>query len=152
MSAPPDDRRSAIREILSRHTVSTQDGLRRRLAARGIRVAQATLSRDMARLGVRRMAGPTGPRYEIEGEGGDAVLPIEPLRSLVASVESNGLLVVVRTKAGAASTVARALDDARLPHTLGTLAGDDTIFVAPAAPRGASLLARKLRGLLGIAR
>jgi len=48
-----DARRAAIREILARKTVSTQDSLRKQLAARGIRAAQATLSRDMTALGVR---------------------------------------------------------------------------------------------------
>jgi transcriptional regulator of arginine metabolism len=141
-------RRDAIREILSRHVVATQDGLRRRLAARGIRAAQATLSRDMALLGVRRAGSPAGPRYVIGGDGG--ALPIEPVRRLVDGVESNGALVVVRTRAGAASTVARALDEAGFDDLLGTLAGDDTIFVAPAAALGGRALARRLRRLLGV--
>jgi transcriptional regulator of arginine metabolism len=139
-------RRDAIREILARHVVENQDVLRRHLAARGIRAAQATLSRDMAALGVRRAAGPEGPRYLVDGDAGE--LPIEPVRRLVDAVETNGLMVVVRTKASAASTVARALDEARLPEVMGTLAGDDTIFVVPAAARGGQALARQLRRLL----
>jgi transcriptional regulator of arginine metabolism len=142
-------RRDAIREILARHVVESQDALRRHLAARGIRAAQATLSRDMALLGVRRAVGPTGPRYLVDGDAG--ALPLDPIRRLVDGVESNGQLVVVRTKASAAPTVARALDEARLPGALGTLAGDDTIFVAPAQPRGAHALARRLRKLFGLA-
>jgi len=142
-------RRDAIREILARHVVENQDALRRHLAARGIRAAQATLSRDMAALGVRRAAGPDGPRYLVEnGDGG--ALPIEPVRRLVDAVDSNGLLVVVRTKVSAAPTVARALDEARLPAVLGTLAGDDTVFVAPVQPRGGNALARRLRKLFGV--
>ena len=141
-------RRDAIREILAHHVVENQDALRRHLAARGIRAAQATLSRDMAALGVRRAAGPAGPRYLVDGDGGG--LPLDPVRRLVDAVETNGVLVVVRTKASAAPTVARALDEARLPELLGTLAGDDTIFVAPSAPRGAAGLARRLRKILGL--
>jgi transcriptional regulator of arginine metabolism len=141
-------RRDAIREILARHVIESQDALRRHLAARGIRAAQATLSRDMALLGVRRAAGPSGPRYLVDGDAG--ALPLDPIRRLVDAVESNGQLVVVRTKASAAPTVARALDEARLPGALGTLAGDDTIFVAPAQARGAHALARRLRKLFGL--
>jgi transcriptional regulator of arginine metabolism len=141
-------RRDAIREILNRQPVGSQAALRRHLAARGIRVAQATLSRDMALLGVRRTAGPAGPRYLVDGDGGG--LPLDPVRRLVDAVETNGLLVVVRTKASAASTVARALDEAGLPEMLGTLAGDDTIFVAPSAARGGQALARRLRRLLDV--
>jgi transcriptional regulator of arginine metabolism len=141
-------RRDVIREILARHAIASQETLRRHLAARGIRVAQATLSRDMAALGVRRAAGPAGPRYFVDGDGGG--LPLDPVRRLVDAVETNGLLVVVRTKASAASTVARALDEARVPELLGTLAGDDTIFVAPSTPRGAAGLARRLKKILGL--
>ena len=141
-------RHDAIREILARHPVASQAALRRHLAERGIRVAQATLSRDMALLGVRRAAGPDGPRYLVDGDGGG--LPLDPVRRLVDSVESNGLMVVVRTKSSAAPTVARALDEARIPELLGTLAGDDTIFVAPSRPRGSAALARRLRQLLKV--
>ena len=72
------------------------------------------------------------------------------MRRLAESVETNGLMVVVRTKASAASTVARAIDDARLPDVMGTLAGDDTIFVVPGSARGAKALVDHLRRLLGV--
>jgi transcriptional regulator of arginine metabolism len=141
-------RRDAIREIIAQRPVASQDELQRHLQARGIRAAQATLSRDLAALGVRRGSGPEGPRYVIDGDSGG--LPIEPVRRLAESVETNGLMVVVRTKASAASTVARALDDAHLPDVLGTLAGDDTIFVVPGSARGATALVKQLRELLGV--
>lgn len=146
MAPASASRRDAIREILSRHVVTSQDTLRRHLAARGIRAAQATLSRDMAALGVRRAAGPDGPRYLVDGDAGS--LPLDPVRRLVDAVETNGVVVVVRTKASAAPTVARALDEARLPELLGTLAGDDTIFAAPATARGAHALVRRLKRIL----
>jgi transcriptional regulator of arginine metabolism len=136
-------RRDAVREILARHDVASQDDLQRRLEARGIHAAQATLSRDLAALGVRRGSGPEGPRYVMEGDDGG--LPIEPVRRLAESVETN-----VRTKASAASTVARALDDAHLPEVLGTLAGDDTIFIVPARAKDGAALVKKLRQLLGV--
>lgn len=98
-------------------------------------------------LGVGRTAAPGGPRYRVASDAG--ALPIEPVRTLVDAVLNNGSMVIVRTKAGAASTIARAIDDARLGDTLGTLAGDDTIFVAPARDRGAPALARRLRKLFG---
>ena len=145
---PGESRRDAIREILAHQAVPSQRALRRHLAARGIRVAQATLSRDMARLGVRRVAGAAGPRYLVEANAG---LPIDPLKRMVDAVDSNAAMVVVRTKAGAASPVARALDEARLPEVLGTLAGDDTVFVAPASARGGPALARRLRRMFGVA-
>jgi transcriptional regulator of arginine metabolism len=99
-------------------------------------------------LGVARTAAAGGPRYQVPGDGG--ALAIEPVRGLVDAVLNNGSLGVVRTKASAASTIARAIDDARLGDTLGTLAGDDTIFVAPARDGGAPALARRLRKLFGV--
>jgi transcriptional regulator of arginine metabolism len=145
VSAPA--RQAAIREILARRVVTSHEDLQRELAARGVAVAQATVSRDLVRLGVTRAAGPDGHRYQIPGA--DGALPIEPVRPLVDAVLANRDLVVVRTKAGAASTVARAIDDARVGGALGTIAGDDTIFVAPARAGAASDLARRLRKLLG---
>ena len=142
-------RRDAIREILSGRPIANQGELLRRLGARGIRASQATLSRDMAMLGVRRAVGPDGPRYLVDGNGG--ALPLEPVRRLVDGVESNGALVIVRTKSSAAATVARALDEAGLTEVMGTLAGDDTVFVAPRRAGGGHRVAGKLRVLFGLA-
>ena len=141
-------RRDAIREILSGRPIANQGELLRRLGARGIRASQATLSRDMAMLGVRRAVGPDGPRYLVDGNGG--ALPLEPVRRLVDGVESNGALVIVRTKSSAAGTVARALDEAGLTEVMGTLAGDDTVFVAPRRAGGGHRVAGKLRVLFGL--
>ncbi len=139
-------RRDAIRAILANGAIGSQGDLLKRLRQRGIRASQATLSRDMAALGVQRAVGPGGPRY-LASDGAGA-LPLDPVRRLVSSVESNGALVVVRTQASTAAAVARALDEARLPEILGTLAGDDTVFVAPRRAGGGSALAVKLRDLL----
>jgi transcriptional regulator of arginine metabolism len=145
-----DARRAAIREILARRpAVKSQDEILRQLHARGIRASQATLSRDLALLGVRRAAGAEGPRYVVEPGGG--TLPLDSVRRLVEGVDTNGELVVVRTKSSAASTVARALDEANFAEVLGTLAGDDIVFVAPRRARDGRRVAVKLRALLGLA-
>jgi transcriptional regulator of arginine metabolism len=143
-----DQRRDAVRAILADGAIASQGELLRRLRKRGIRASQATLSRDMAALRVRRAVGPEGPRYLV-GDGGGP-LPLEPVRRLVSSVESNGALVVVRTQASTAAAVARALDEAGLPEVLGTLAGDDTVFVAPRRAAGGAALAVKLRQLFAV--
>ena len=151
MKNPPREaRRDAIREILAggdgrAGAVNSQAELRRRLRARGFKASQATLSRDMAVIGAQRAAGADGPRYLVDVGGG--ALPLDPVRRLVDSVETNGVVVVVRTKASAAPTLARALDEARLPELMGTLAGDDTIFAAPTSPRGAHALASGVRAV-----
>jgi len=147
-------RRDAIRAILASNNgesvpVGSQAELRRRLRARGFKASQATLSRDLAAIGVHRAAGAGGPRYLVDIDGG--ALPLEPVRRLVDGVDHSDTLVVVRTKASAASTVARALDEAHLDDVLGTIAGDDTVFVAPRRSREGDRLARRLRALLGVA-
>ena len=146
-------RRDAIRAILAERNggdpVNSQAELRRRLRARGFKASQATLSRDMAVIGAQRAAGADGPRYLVDGDGG--ALPLDPVRRLVDGVDHSDTLVVVRTKASAASTVARALDEAHLDDVLGTIAGDDIVFVAPRRSREGDRLARRLRALLGLA-
>ena len=143
-----DRRRRAVLRILERQAISTQEELLGALRREGLRAAQATLSRDLSRLGVRRAARPGGGTvYEL----GDAPAgPDAAVAGLVASVATNGSTVVVRTRPGSAPAVARAIDLAGLPDVLGTIAGDDTIFVAPAAGRRARPLALRLGALFGV--
>jgi transcriptional regulator of arginine metabolism len=140
-----------VARILRDRRVGSQEELLARLAAAGFAATQATLSRDLARLGARRAASPGGgPVYELpEEERRDGTLS---LAGLVRAVSCNGALVVVRTHPGSAPAVARAIDLARLPESLGTIAGDDTIFVAPARERGAAPLAVRVRALFGLGR
>lgn len=138
-------RRAAIAALLRRRPVATQTELRALLARAGHAVTQATLSRDLARLGARRAHRPGGgTAYELPGAAADEPAG-DGLGALVTAVEDNGVLVVVRTRPGAAPAVALALDQARVPGVLGSVAGDDTIFVAPT--RGAALakVASRLR-------
>lgn len=144
-------RRAAIRRLLAERQVSTQDALRTLLAREGHRVTQGTLSRDLAAVGARRArlaAG--GTFYELAGTSPPpAGEELRTLGNLVTRVRDNGSLVVVHTHAGAASAVALALDQARLREVLGTLAGDDTVFVAPAQGVGASRLRERLGDFFG---
>ena len=78
---------------------------------------------------------------------GPVVAPAEELRTvgaLVTRLRDNASLVVVNARAGAASAVALALDQARLPEVLGSIAGDDTVFVAPAPGTSAARLRQRL--------
>ena len=149
-AAATRDRRVAIRELLASQPVATQEDLRELLAARGHDVTQATLSRDLAQLGARRVAQPGGgSRYELP----DAPAPAPPLLlDLVKGIDDNGTLVVVHTSPGAAQVVANVLDRARVPEVLGTIAGDDAIFVAPARGVATSRVIRRLRELVALAR
>lgn len=143
------DRRGAIRELLASRPVATQEELRELLAGRGHDVTQATLSRDLAQLGARRAAHPEGGTYY---ELPDVVRAPLLLVDLVRTIDDNGTLVVVHTSPGAAQVVASALDRARAPEVLGTIAGDDAIFIAPARGVTTARVIRKLRELVATAR
>ncbi|MFL5420996.1 MAG: arginine repressor [Myxococcales bacterium] len=142
-------RHEAIRRLLSAERIGTQEDLCRALAREGFRVTQATLSRDLQQLGAVRVSAPEGTIYELPAAAGKGTARLPELSDLVASVAENDSLVVVRTRAGAASAVALAIDTARLPECLGTLAGDDTIFATPVRGVPVRKLSRKLRNLFG---
>jgi len=144
-------RRAAIRRLLRARPVSTQEELVRLLAAEGFAATQATLSRDLASLRARRVSLPDGgTSYELAPDGDSPQRQtLRDLGQMVLSAEDNGHIVALFTLPGAAQTVARAIDLARLPQCLGSVAGDDTIFVAPARTSSARILARKLRQLFG---
>ncbi len=146
--SPSERRRGAVARLLRTRRIGTQEALLAALARQGVRATQATLSRDLSRLGARRVSRPEGAFYEVDGPAtGDG---LAALRGLVVAIDTNASLVVVRTAAGAASAVARAVDDARWPEVLGTIAGDDTIFVAPAGALRPRRLASRLAALLGV--
>jgi transcriptional regulator of arginine metabolism len=139
------ERRAVIRELIASRQVATQEELRELLASRGHDVTQATLSRDLAQVGARRAAQPGGGTYY---ELGDTLRAPLLLTDLVKTIDDNGTLVVVHTSPGAAQVVAGVLDRAKVPEVLGTIAGDDAIFVAPARGVTTSRVIKRLRELV----
>ena len=127
-------RRELIRKLLRTHLVSTQEELGKLLEREGIDVTQATLSRDLARLMARRVTLPDGGTvYELaESPVSRGDEPLRHVHHLVTTVDDGDAMVVVHTVPGGAPAVAAAIDSARPPVVLGTLAGDDTIFIVPA--------------------
>jgi transcriptional regulator of arginine metabolism len=145
----PDRRRDAVARIIRSRSIATQEELLSALSAAGFSATQATLSRDLARLGARRVSRPEGGTvYELSDGAGAADGGLAALRGLVADVTANASLVVIRTHPGSAPAVARAIDLAELREVLGTLAGDDTIFVAPSGGLPPRRLAARLTELL----
>jgi transcriptional regulator of arginine metabolism len=151
-------RREAVARILRSRRIGTQDELLEAVRDAGFDATQATLSRDLARLGARRVSLPQGGTvYELAGEpaaappgaasGADDALA--SVRGMVTTVQANASLVVVRTRPGGAPAVARAIDLAGLPGVLGTIAGDDTVFVAPEGAVRPRTLAGRLGARLG---
>ena len=141
------ERRAEIRHLIATRQVGTQEELRALLAERGHDVTQATLSRDLAQLAARRVAQPDGGTYyELPDGTPRSSAPL--LEELVRTIDDNGTLVVVHTTPGAAQVVASALDRQKPTDVLGTIAGDDAIFVAPARGVTTSRVIRRLRELV----
>lgn len=140
-------RRETVARIIRARRVGTQEELLAELADAGEQATQATLSRDLARLGARRVSRPGGGTfYELPPET-DA---LGALRGQVSSIAWNASLVVIRTAPGSANAIARAIDLLQVPEVLGTIAGDDTIFVAPAGALRPTRLAARLAEALGL--
>ena len=138
-------RRTQILEIVNAEAVLTQAQLRRKLAQRGVRVTQATVSRDLEELGLAK----TRAGYRMPEARPVPPAPSHPnlatiLKEFVRDVRKAGNLVVVRTHPGTAHTIGAALDGTAWPEIAGTVAGDDTIFVATDSPRHAIRLRKKL--------
>ena len=143
-------RHRAIRELVAARAIRTQQELAAALRERGFRTTQATMSRDVAELGlVKADRGGTQayalPQRLLEAEtsGEDRLRSL--LRDLPIEIRESGLLIVIRTLPGSAHAIAAALDRARWPEVAGSIAGDDTVFIAcpdhPALKRARGRLA-----------
>jgi transcriptional regulator of arginine metabolism len=128
-------RLEAIRRIVGATTVDSQERLTELLRREGFAVTQATLSRDLKRLGIGKTPRPDGGYTYIlsEGEvkpGSDATYVQDFTRGFL-SIEFSGSFGLMRTLPGHASSVASALDNLRIQEVLGTIAGDDTVLIVP---------------------
>ena len=128
-------RHRAIRDLVVARPIRTQQELAGALRERGFRTTQATMSRDVAELGLVKAPRAGTQAYALpqrlvdaESSGEDRLRAL--LRDLPVEVREAGLLLVVRTLPGSAHAIAAALDRARWPEVAGSIAGDDTVFVA----------------------
>jgi transcriptional regulator of arginine metabolism len=140
-----DARQRALRAVLSRSPVANQAELVAELRRQGIRATQSSISRDLRALGVARIGGRSVARPD-EGERDPRVIEVARLLRRVQRAGPN--LTVVLTAVGAAQGVARAFDAAGWPEVVGSLAGDDTVFLATAGERDQQQLLRRLADFL----
>jgi transcriptional regulator of arginine metabolism len=129
------ERRDQVRRLIAAGGVHTQGELVAALAARGVEVTQATISRDLAGLGVVR--GFRGGRHTYllpddmtDGTGAAQARLRRLLADLPLQIAETAPLVVLRTSPGAANAIASSIDLSQWGDVVGTIAGDDTIFVA----------------------
>lgn len=140
-------RRTQIVDLLRTEPVETQDDLRRKLARRGIHVTQATVSRDIEDLGLIK----TRDGYRLPDAAGP-MAPPQPglavvLKEFLTDARRAANIVVVKTRPGNAHSVAVALDANPWEGVVGTVAGDDTIFMATTSTRQAQAIRKKILAL-----
>ncbi|MBR0145186.1 MAG: arginine repressor [Eubacterium sp.] len=125
-----EKRQKKIMELIAERSIGTQEELTQALAEAGFSATQATVSRDIRELGLRKQSGDgRGSRY-VAGSVGSSTTYRQILSSGMLSVEPAGNLIVIRTVSGAAMAVGAALDHMHLPGLVGCIAGDDTLFLA----------------------
>ncbi len=146
-------RQGAILDIIDGEPLHSQEEVRRRLRDVGFETTQATISRDIKELGLVKRAGDGA----YQRPGAEAQSPATVLSALgratsefVRKVDRVQQLVVVRTGAGQASALAQAIDRARLPEMVGTIAGDDTILVIARDERRAAAFVKRLGEYSGL--
>ena len=125
-------RQVAILDIIEKQDVETQEELADALRQRGIRVTQATVSRDIKELRLLKVLTPVGTyKYATadKAENGLSERFIRMLAESLLSVASSENLIVVKTLNGSANVAAEALDSLHWPEILGTIAGDNTILL-----------------------
>ncbi len=128
-------RHLAIREIIISHPISNQDELRVALKKQKCRVTQATLSRDLAEMGVSRALSADGPRYVLQSASAEVQTLKPVVGPPVVSIRANENLIVVQTLPGCASIVGEFLDLQPHPEIIGTVAGDNTLLVIPSSQK-----------------
>ena len=129
----PRDRQRAIREIVVGEAIASQQELADRLAGRGFAVTQATVSRDIAELGLAKAWRGERHVYVLEDDLPRVAGSDERLRRILddipVTVGRSGLILVLTGSPGTASVIAQAIDESTLSEQVGTVAGDNTLLV-----------------------
>ena len=146
-----------LREILQAEKASTQAEIRQALEARGMVCSQPKISRLLAQIGAvkiidengktcYRLPHETGLMHELAGMSQKSVI-----QQWVLSITHNESLVVIHTTPGAAGVIARILDQQRSQlGILGTIAGDDTIFITPKKLKDINLFSKEIEQALNL--
>ena len=151
------ERHSKIIELISKYDIETQEDLAEKLSESGIPSTQATISRDIKQLKIVKVQTANG-RYKYAPSGFDGEIKDKKdkndakfhniLKETVVKVDIAQNLVVVKTYSGMAQAAAEVIDTLELSGIIGTIAGDNTIFMACATEENAGVVADKLRKII----
>lgn len=142
-----DRRQRTIADLIRSDALASQEELAERLTALGYSVTQATVSRDLEQMGAIKVRREGQLSYALPEQVRETAGPrlAAVFRDWVRSVDAAANLVVIKTPPGSAHLVGVSLDASELPEIVGTICGDDTIFVACRGDREAERLASTLR-------
>jgi transcriptional regulator of arginine metabolism len=151
MSELKERRQKAVAELIRAHALGSQDEVATRLADLGFEVTQATVSRDLEQLGALKVRREGRISYALpEQINAGAAAPSRlgsVLRDWVRSIDVAASMVVLKTPPGSGHLIGVALDESAIPEIVGTICGDDTIFVACRSAADAEALTARLRAL-----
>jgi len=140
-------RRTMLAKIIREQPVGRQAELVQMLRKHGHVATQSSVSRDLRELGVAKL----GDRYVLPEPATPVTNDFSTLKQFVSAVQTAGTnLTVLKTTVGSAQSVAVAIDTARWPEVIGTISGDDTIFIATAGAREQLKLGERLHSIFGI--
>jgi transcriptional regulator of arginine metabolism len=149
MASPRAQRQRAIVDILKQDSPLGHEELSARLTAAGYQVSRATVSQDLEQIGAMKVKRGPVLGYALPDQVADRDRSGNRLRRIfgewVQSIETSGNMIVDWTPPGSAGIVCLAHDQAKLPEIAGTIAGDDTLFIAVRSGLPVEPLAERLR-------
>ncbi len=142
-------RQNKIIELIERYDIATQDALKKRLEDEGIAVTQATLSRDINELDLRKELSSSGVYVYVRTQRAEVQFP--PIfRDSVAGIDFALNTVVIKCHTGMAQAACAVLDKMDCAGVVGTIAGDDTIFALMRTESAACEFAGILKAMLSV--
>lgn len=144
-------RQTAILSIIEHNDVETQEELAGKLRDMGIVVTQATVSRDIKELRLLKVLTPAGSyKYATadKAEHGVSERFVRIFIDSVLSINASGNIIVIRTLSGSANAAGEAIDNMRWPEILGTISGDNTLFVVVRSEGEVASVVERFRDIL----
>ena len=144
-------RQNKILELINNYEIDTQENLAAMLKENGYNVTQATVSRDIKELQLVKVLSSSGKYKYASNRSGDSPASdrfTKIFRETVTSFDSSGNIVVVKTLSGCANAAGEAIDNSGMTHIIGSIAGDNTLFLLADSEESVPLILEKFRSML----
>lgn len=144
-------RQNKILDIINTHEVETQERLVSLLRKSGYKVTQATISRDIKELQLVKTLSSSGKYKYTVGTSVDQPISdryIKIFKETIQTVASSGNIIVVKTLSGCANAAAEAIDTLAMPNIVGSIAGDNTIFIVVNDPSNVAALVNRFNEMI----